>query len=355
MASSRTPKQNNPQLAGRPARDKASKAEASGVGAQQVGAGNSVANHVSAPQLESRKQAIAVQRLQAPGWIRKLERSVHSDLTLQPFLEEVLPIIVEHFEAVGGLVWLRPHGGHGSWFALRHQMEPIQFAPLEAKKHERLVQFAWQQKAPLLLAPKSKVAGQPGNPINYSLAFSPIVHWGEPIALLELVMLAEQAPKTLVLQRALLQALQVAAGYLHSGLRPRLNLPAATISQAAFAVDAIKDEIRSYEESLKKSIESRLRQFQGWSFGSLQENQAFAKMVHELLDQHGLRVQCPECSSPAILRCIKAGNSKHGVFVFDHYLETGRTFHGGPTSVPGLSIIAKPQRRSGIPEQVPGK
>lgn len=295
------------------------------------------------------KPPASVQRLQMLGWLKKFERVMASDTTLQPFLEQVLPIIVTHFEALGGLVWLRPHGGHGSWFALRHQMEPILFGAAEAKKHERLVQFAWQQRNPFLVAPKAKSAGQPGNPVNYSLAFAPVVHWGETVALLELVFRAEQAPTIGVLQRALLQTLQLAAEHLHHGLRSRLNLPAATISQATMAVDQLKVEIRSYEESLKRSMEARLRQFHGWAFGSLVENQAFAKMVHELLDQHGLRVKCPECGNAAILRCIKAGNSRHGVFVFDHYLPTGRTFHGGPTTVPNLTLIAKPQRRVNLP------
>lgn len=290
------------------------------------------------------------QKLQASGWLKKIEKVMASDITLQPFLEQVLPIIVGHFGALGGLVWLRPHGGHGSWFALRHQMEPIAFGPAETRKHERLVQFAWQQRSPLLVAPKAKANGQPGNPVNYSLAFSPVVHWGETIALLELVFRAESAPPTALFQRVLLQTLQVAAEHLHHGLRARLNLPAATIAQATMAVDQLKDEIRSYEESLRRSMEARLRQFHGWAFGSLAENQAFAKMVHELLDQHGLRVRCPECGNPAILRCIKAGNSRHGVFVFDHYLPTGRTFHGGPTTVPALTLLPKPQRRVSLPE-----
>jgi hypothetical protein len=184
--------------------------------------------------------------------------------------------------------------------------------------------------------------------VNYFLAFAPVVHWGESVALLELVFKADEAIVTPVMKRMLLHTLQVAAEHLHHGLRARLNLPAATIAQATMAVDQLKDEIRSYEESLKRSMESRLKQFQGWAFGSLAENQAFAKMVHELLDQHGLRVRCPECGHAAILRCIKAGNSRHGVFVFDHYLPTGRTFHGGPTTVPVLNLIAKPHRRANL-------
>lgn len=300
--------------------------------------------------IEEKAKPQLSQRLQATGWLKKFQKVMASDITLQPFLEQVLPIIVGHFGALGGLVWLRPQGGHGAWFALRHQMEPIAFGPAETRKHERLVQFAWQQRSPLLVAPKSKNVGQPGNPVNYSLAFAPVIHWGDTVALLELVFRADAAPPTALYQRVMLQTLQVAAEHLHHGLHARLNLPAATIAQATMAVDQLKEEIKSYEESLRRSMEARLRQFQGWAFGSLAENQAFAKMVHELLDQHGLRVRCPECGNAAILRCIKAGNSRHGVFVYDHYLPTGRTFHGGPTTVPVLTLLPKPQRRVNLPE-----
>ena len=39
---------------------------------------------------------------------------------------------------------------------------------------------------------------------------------------------------------------------------------------------------------------------------------------------------------------------KHGVFVYDHYLESGRTFHGGPTTVPLIRVVNKPVRRTAV-------
>ncbi len=121
-----------------------------------------------------------------------------------------------------------------------------------------------------------------------------------------------------------------------------MTLPGATIGQATDQVRLLTEEISVLQQQIRRTIESRLQQFHGWAFGSLEENQRFAKMIHQLLDNHGLRVACPECSNPSILRCLRAGNAKHGVFVFDHYLESGRTFHGGPTTVPLLRVVNKP-------------
>jgi hypothetical protein len=40
------------------------------------------------------------------------------------------------------------------------------------------------------------------------------------------------------------------------------------------------------------------------------------------------------------------GNATAGAFVFDHYLDKVRTFHGGRSTLPRLFLIAKPPRRS---------
>jgi hypothetical protein len=110
----------------------------------------------------------------------------------------------------------------------------------------------------------------------------------------------------------------------------------------------LSEEIGVLQQQIRRIIEGRVQQFHGWAFGSLEENQRLAKMIHQLLDNHGLRVECPECGYPSILRCLRAGNAKHGVFVYDHYLESGRTFHGGPTTVPLIRVVNKPVRRTAV-------
>ncbi len=177
-----------------------------------------------------------------------------------------------------------------------------------------------------------------------SSGFRAIIHLGEPLALVE-VLLPARGVLDPVKRKAILRAMQLLIESIHAGMQRRIQLPAASMTQASAQIQQLEGEIEAYQLSIQKTIEARLRQFQGWTFGSLAENQQFAKMVQKILEEHGLRVRCPECGNASILRCANAGNSKNGVFVFDHYLDSGRTFHGGPTTFPAITVVPKPARR----------
>lgn len=119
----------------------------------------------------------------------------------------------------------------------------------------------------------------------------------------------------------------------------------ASLKEAADQMDQLTRQLHHMQRSIRQTIERSLQELRGQSFGSLPENQRFARLVQTLLESHGLRVRCPECGHPAILRCSRSGSSGSGAFVFDHYIERRRTFHGGGATVPQLRIIAKPSRR----------
>ena len=279
--------------------------------------------------------------------VRELGRLVDGDLPLQSFLERLLPQLCSMFEAPAAVAWMA-HGASGAVFGVRYRMDELFGSIAEQKKHEQLVQLAWRQKQTLLAEPSAKTkSGAVDNPTGYPLLFGPVLHLGEPVALLEIVLKrGEQLSPT---QRQLyLRCIQLVSDRVYGGLKRRMTLPAATIGQATGQLNSLTLEVQTLQLQIRQSIEARLQQFHGWSFASLAENQEFAKMVHQLLDSHGMRVKCPECGNPAILRCLRAGNAKHGAFVFDHYLETGRTFHGGPTTVPMIHVVAKPARRAAI-------
>lgn len=289
--------------------------------------------------------------------VKKLAKLIDGDVPLQAFLEQLLPQLCDLFDAVAAVAWMKAHGASGAVFGVRYKMDDVVGTVTEQKQHERLVQIAWQQRQPMLAEPTSKSskgrAGQgkvdpPGsddNPTVHPLLFGPVLHLSEPMALLEIV-LPEQGDELSSAERQLfLRGAKLVAERVYGGLRQRMSVPAATINQAADQIQQLASDIMSMQEQIKRNIEARLHQFQGWSFNSLAENQAFAKMVHQILDGHGLRVECPECGNPAILRCLRAGNAKHGAFVYDHYLDTGRTFHGGPTTVPPIKVVKKPARR----------
>lgn len=282
----------------------------------------------------------------SPAEVKKLGKLVEGDQPLQSFLEHLLPQLCDLFGGVAAVAWMKAQGAPGAVFGVRYRMDDIVTTITEQKKHERLVQLAWQQRKAMLAEPaikKSRKAVE--NPTDHVLLFAPVLHLGEPSALLEIVLDKMATPLDQNVRGIYLKALQLVAEKVYRGLARRMEMPAATFKQAQEKITNLNQEVENLQLQILKIMEARLQQFHGWSFESLADNQAFAKLIHQMLDSHGLRVRCPECGNPAILRCLRAGNAKHGAFVFDHYLESGRTFHGGPTTVPLLQIVQKPARR----------
>ncbi len=283
------------------------------------------------------------------GQAKKLAKLIDSDLPLQSFLEQLLPQTCELLGATSAVAWLRAQGAQSAVFGIQYQMDQVIRTAQDQKRHERLVQLAWQQKQPMLAEPSTNSRrNQSDNPTSRILLFGPVMHFGEPIALLEVVLTESAQPISPAGRKLYLRGIQLIAERIYGGLRQRMTLPGATIERATEQFGLLEQEINAHQLQIRRCIEARLIQFQGWSFGTLEENQRFAKMVHLLLDNYGLRIQCPECGNPAILRCLRAGNAKPGVFVYDHYLYTGRTFLGGPTTVPALRVTNKPVRRPAI-------
>ncbi len=300
--------------------------------------------------------------LQLPGGgqitkrVEQLAGLVDGELPLQGFIEQLLPLLCELYNAPAAVAWLK---SQGAVFGVRYRMDKLLATVAQQQKHERLVQFAWQHKHAMLVEPapaanESNLAENvSNNPTDHRLLFAPIIHLKEPMALLEVVLPLLEPELTAAQKQLYLRSLQLVAERVYGGLRRRMQLPQPQLAQASRELQSLTAELHAVQLQIKRTIEARLAQFQGWSFGSLAENQEFAKMLHQLLEACGMRVVCPECGHPAILRCLRVGNAKHGAFVFDHYLETGRTFHGGPTTVPLLKIVAKPARRTGSTTSLP--
>ncbi|QDS96710.1 hypothetical protein FF011L_55220 [Roseimaritima multifibrata] len=121
--------------------------------------------------------------------------------------------------------------------------------------------------------------------------------------------------------------------------------PSESLPDAKVQMGQVNQQIHHYQRAIRLSIENYLHDLAGKTFGSVEENQAFTREVQQWLESHGLRVRCPECGHPAILRTSKSGNSAGGLFVFDHYIDGRRTFHGGGSTIPKVRLIAKPPRR----------
>jgi hypothetical protein len=292
-------------------------------------------------------------------YVRDFARLVDSDLPLQSFLEQLLPQLCQLFAAQAAVAWMKTYGAAGAVFGVRYRMDHVLESVSEQKKHERLVQVAWQQRSPMLAEPAQRndaVSRQLGsgeaNPSSMTsgtghlILFAPILHMGESIALLEVVLPKLSAPLTQPQRHLYLRSIQLVAERVYGGLRQRMAMPVANLPQAVDQLQQLSSDVELIQQQIRRTLDKRLQQFHGWAFASLAENQEFARQVHHLLDGHGLRVECPECRNPAILRCLRVGNAKNGAFVFDHYLDSGRTFHGGPTTVPLLKVVPKPARRA---------
>lgn len=292
----------------------------------------------------------------AAAVVQRLGELIDGDLPLQGFLEQLLPLLCELYGGQAAVAWMKTQA---AMLGVRYRMESLLPTAVHQKKHEHLVQLAWIQKRPLLAEPTQTKAsgasdfGNAHNPTNHRLLFAPVLHLSEPIALIEMVLSEQTSPLSDLQRQQYLRSIQLVAERVYGGLQRRMTMPEARLSEASRELLALAGQLQALQTQIQQTIEAKLRQFRGWSFGSLAENQEFAKLIHQLLDSHGLRVVCPECGNAAILRCLRAGNSKNGVFVFDHYLETGRTFHGGPTTFPLLKVVSKPARRSPNPNPLP--
>ena len=118
-----------------------------------------------------------------------------------------------------------------------------------------------------------------------------------------------------------------------------------TAGEAKRAMTELDQELNRLQRAIRLAIQAQLAKLTGRSMGNLEQNQTLAESIHQLLDSHGLRVQCSECGHPAILRVSPRGGSASGVFVFDHTIDGRRTFHGGRGEVPQIRLVAKPPRK----------
>lgn len=118
-----------------------------------------------------------------------------------------------------------------------------------------------------------------------------------------------------------------------------------TIGEADAAMAELNQELARLQRSIRMAIQAQLAKLAGRAMETLTQNQELAQSIHQLLDGHGLRVQCSECGHPAILRVSPRPGSNAGVFVFDHTIEGKRTFHGGRGVVPQIRLVAKPPRK----------
>lgn len=285
--------------------------------------------------------------------------------SLGAFLNEFATCVADLFATTSVAVWFRSEFDE----QLLQRKVAIGWENLlldaEAEEsHMRLLQFAIEQPSAIACKPFSAPSATAAskvkeskekqsqndftvsNPTDSYLLLAPIQFEQTRVAVLELAL----GPKPLrkphqQLMASYLDWLNWLSDILQSGLRRFFERAGSPLWIAHSLLQQTSNDVEAIQQQIRDHIERSLQQLAGQNFGSLEANQSIAKQIHTLLDSKGLRVRCSECGAPAILRCQKAGNSKTGAFMFDHYLEAGRTFHGGQTTLPQLFVVDKPPRR----------
>lgn len=267
---------------------------------------------------------------------------------LQTFFDEYLLRVVRLYAATAGAIWFRSAETDDLSIKSRVNFDAMGLKDELYQPHQKLLGFGLTRSRSLLVKPFSSPARKSGvsNPTDSFVVLGPVDHHGERIAIVELFLgPTPTRGRTAADRNRYLLWLDHLISFLCQGIQTRFLRKTAPLQTALDRLSSAELELHSLQISIRETLERHLSVFVGWNFGSLEKNQSFASRVHSLIDQYGLRVECAQCGSPAILRCQNSGNAKTGVFLFDHYLESGRTFHGGPTTIPPIKLVAKPARR----------
>lgn len=274
-------------------------------------------------------------------------QEVGRDQVFPEFLSSYCQSVAELFAATSVAIWFADVGQGGIQRRVDVGWNNLALTESVADAHHQLIDYAWKQSEVLAVNPFSipKAGACVSNPTDSFLLMAPATYEGRPVAVLEIAL----GPKPLrrphdALVRSYLPWLQWLKLLLERGMA-NFFVADEPLFVALQQLQHTATEVEAIQAQIVLTIQASLQSLAGQKFGSLAANQRVAKEVHALLDSKGLRVKCPECGTAAILRCQNSGNSKTGAFVYDHYLDKGRTFHGGPSSFPLLELIPKPPRR----------
>jgi hypothetical protein len=103
----------------------------------------------------------------------------------------------------------------------------------------------------------------------------------------------------------------------------------------------LDEQLATIQAPVVERLERVLDALRGKSFDSLEANQTVIGTIQRLLRRLDLRVECPRCHEPAILRCRAVRNAKDGSFKFEHS-RGRRTNHGGSTTIPAFRLLPTP-------------
>lgn len=113
----------------------------------------------------------------------------------------------------------------------------------------------------------------------------------------------------------------------------------ARVADADTAAGAERERRR---ESTVAKFQTQINTLIGGTFGA-EGNAAIVKGFRETLKATKYRVQC-KCGFPGLpyYQLAERSNATDGAFQIIHYYKGGQTYHGGPASFPGYSIVPAP-------------
>lgn len=279
-------------------------------------------------------------RVQLATQVDRLRKACEGGSSLETFQADVLNVLRRMFGATAGSFWFRPWGGAGICPSVRSGFQELTLSTRAVEQLDHPVSSGWQATQPQVHCVPDSAA---------MVLVAPLRDGQSAIGALQLVLLPSREVATSQLAEAsgteYARALAGVVSIIQPALLRRMQINAMPLDQAQEGLQQVEQQIAGVQRTIRTAIERYLQQLSGATFGSLQDNQTFVRSVQQLLDAHGLRVRCPECGHPAILRCSRNASVHTGVFVFDHYLPEGRTFHGGGRTLPTLRTISKPSRR----------
>ena len=107
-------------------------------------------------------------------------------------------------------------------------------------------------------------------------------------------------------------------------------------------LEEIERRIRSAMEPFRDEFQATLRDWEGRSFGSIDDNKKIASKIQDLLNLFGNRVECTrkDCHGPALIRFKDSGHG--GYFQFEHFIDGKQTTHRGYKTLPALKLVPAP-------------